>query len=127
MTPCLFIGIDVAEADFVVTSRLVTAPPEGCICVTTTGRTTWPTIFNGDRVLGIKSSRSFVREPEGNGVAERFIRTLKPRCDATSSAWTQQRNPPPPEPPRASAVGVRGSRVDVCPDPDTAHEEFSTG
>jgi len=27
--------------------------------------------------LGIVSSPSFVREPEGNGVAERFIRTLK--------------------------------------------------
>ena len=28
-------------------------------------------------VFGIESSPSFVREPEGNGVAERFIRTLK--------------------------------------------------
>ena len=27
--------------------------------------------------LGIRSSPSFVRSPEGNGVAERFIRTLK--------------------------------------------------
>ena len=27
--------------------------------------------------LGITSSPAFVREPEGNGVAERFIRTLK--------------------------------------------------
>ena len=27
--------------------------------------------------FGIQSSPSFVREPEGNGVAERFIRTLK--------------------------------------------------
>ena len=27
--------------------------------------------------LGIAASPSFVREPEGNGVAERFIRTLK--------------------------------------------------
>ena len=27
--------------------------------------------------LGMSSSPSFVREPEGNGVAERFIRTLK--------------------------------------------------
>ena len=27
--------------------------------------------------LGIRPSPSFVREPEGNGVAERFIRTLK--------------------------------------------------
>ena len=29
------------------------------------------------RSFGIESSPSFVREPEGNGVAERFIRTLK--------------------------------------------------
>lgn len=29
------------------------------------------------KCLGITSSPSFVREPEGNGVAERFIRTLK--------------------------------------------------
>src|SRR5580704_2800724 len=30
-----------------------------------------------NRILGIEASPSFVREPEGNGVAERFIRTLK--------------------------------------------------
>ena len=29
------------------------------------------------RFLGIESSPAFVREPEGNGCAERFIRTLK--------------------------------------------------
>jgi transposase InsO family protein len=29
------------------------------------------------RFLGIKASPSFVRAPEGNGVGERFIRTLK--------------------------------------------------
>jgi transposase InsO family protein len=29
------------------------------------------------KCLGIQASPSFVREPEGNGVAERFIRTLK--------------------------------------------------
>ncbi len=29
------------------------------------------------RFLGIESSPSFVRQPEGNGVAERVIRTLK--------------------------------------------------
>ena len=28
------------------------------------------------KCLGIEASPSFVREPEGNGVAERFIRTL---------------------------------------------------
>ena len=32
---------------------------------------------SGLRFLGIYSSPSFVREPEGNGCAERFIRTLK--------------------------------------------------
>jgi putative transposase len=29
------------------------------------------------RFLGVESSPAFVREPEGNGCAERFIRTLK--------------------------------------------------
>ena len=29
------------------------------------------------RFLGVESSPAFVREPEGNGFAERFIRTLK--------------------------------------------------
>jgi transposase InsO family protein len=29
------------------------------------------------RFLGVTSSPAFVRAPEGNGVAERFIRTLK--------------------------------------------------
>ena len=29
------------------------------------------------RSLGLRSLPSFVREPEGNGVAERFVRTLK--------------------------------------------------
>lgn len=29
------------------------------------------------RFLGIKSSPSFVRQPQGNGIAERFVRTLK--------------------------------------------------
>ena len=32
------------------------------------------------KCLGIEASPSFVREPEGNGVAERFIRTLKERA-----------------------------------------------
>jgi transposase InsO family protein len=30
--------------------------------------------------LGIEASPSFIRQPEGNGVAERFIRTLKENC-----------------------------------------------
>jgi putative transposase len=29
------------------------------------------------RFLGVEGSPAFVRQPEGNGVAERFIRTLK--------------------------------------------------
>jgi putative transposase len=34
--------------------------------------------FQGEiRFLGVESSPAFVREPEGNGCAERFIRTLK--------------------------------------------------
>ena len=41
-----------------------------------------PNYMSGDfqdeiKCLGIEASPSFVREPEGNGVAERFIRTLK--------------------------------------------------
>ena len=48
----------------------------GCVCATTTARTTWLTISNSEvAFFGIESSPSFVREPEGNGVAERFIRT----------------------------------------------------
>jgi transposase InsO family protein len=30
--------------------------------------------------LGITSSPAYVGEPEGNGIAERFIRTLKEQC-----------------------------------------------
>ena len=34
--------------------------------------------FQGEiRFLGLESSPAFVREPEGNGCAERFIRTLQ--------------------------------------------------
>jgi putative transposase len=37
--------------------------------------------FQGELVwLGIRSTASYVREPECNGVAERFIRTLKEEC-----------------------------------------------
>ena len=57
---------------------LAKAWPMGCVSVTTTGRTLWPTMFNRrSRSSASKASPSFVREPEGNGVAERFIRTLK--------------------------------------------------
>jgi transposase InsO family protein len=60
--------------------------------------------------LGIEASPSFVREPEGNGVAERFIRTLK-----ESLLWMRtfdiieelprhaQRQTPLPAPGRGSA------------------------
>ena len=42
---------------------------------------------------GIEASPSFVREPEGNGVAERFIRTLKEnllwvRTEVAPLSWT---------------------------------------
>ena len=33
--------------------------------------------WSGHKTLGIESSPSFVRQPEGNGCVERFIRTLK--------------------------------------------------
>ena len=50
----------------------------GSSCVTIMA----PNYMSGDfqdeiKCLGIEASPSFVREPEGNGVAERFIRTLK--------------------------------------------------
>ena len=41
-------------------------------------------------------------------MAERFIRTLKLRGDATSSAWTRQRNPP-------LAFAVRASMFVLIP------------
>ena len=54
------------------------ASPAGCGSGTTTGRTISRTTFQQEvAFFGIESSPSFVREPEGNGVAERFIRTLK--------------------------------------------------
>lgn len=37
--------------------------------------------FQGElRFLGIESSPSFIGAPEGNGIAERFMRTLKEQC-----------------------------------------------
>ena len=41
--------------------------------------------------LGMASSPSFVREPEGNGVAERFIRTLKTDPTTTCTLHTCSR------------------------------------
>jgi transposase InsO family protein len=50
------------------------ASPSG----TTTGSQYMPTTSRRrSRFLGIESSPAFVRAPEGNGCAERFIRTLK--------------------------------------------------
>ena len=55
-----------------------TVPPAGCGCVTTHGSNYLADDFQQEvAFFGIDSSPSFVREPEGNGVAERFIRTLK--------------------------------------------------
>ena len=67
-----------ARASANASGASATAWPAGCVSGTTTGRTTWPTIFQQEvAFFGIESFPSFVREPEGNGVAERFIRTLK--------------------------------------------------
>ena len=75
-----------------------TVPPAGCGCVTTTGRTTWPTISSRRSPSSADSSPSFVREPEG-GVAERFIRTLKENLlwvrsskPSRNSAWPCSRS-----------------------------------
>ena len=46
--------------------------------------------------FGIESSPSFVREPEGNGVAERFIRTLKENLLWVRSFDTIEELPPGP-------------------------------
>jgi putative transposase len=47
-------------------------------CATTTGPQYMSDHFQKElRFLGIESSPAFVRAPEGNGCAERFIRTLK--------------------------------------------------
>src|SRR5512134_707325 len=51
--------------------------PPALSSATTTARTTCPRTQTEIAFLGIEDSPSFVREPEGNGVAERFIRTLK--------------------------------------------------
>ena len=53
-----------------------TSPP-GCGSATTTVASTSATTSRRIRFLGLESSPAFVREPEGNGCAERFIRTLK--------------------------------------------------
>jgi putative transposase len=42
------------------------------------------------KFLGITSSPAFVREPEGNGVAERFIRTLRASTALASIAAPEE-------------------------------------
>jgi transposase InsO family protein len=54
------------------------------------------------KFLGMASSPSFVREPEGNGCAERFIRTLKK--ERTTTTYRQR---------RCRRGYNRGSRVSV--------------
>ena len=50
----------------------------GSRCATTTVRKHVGSLLKGDRVpRHLESSPAFVRAPEGNGCAERFIRTLK--------------------------------------------------
>ena len=54
-----------------------TSPPASR-CATITAASTSATTSRAEiRFLGIESSPAFVREPEGNGCAERFIRVLK--------------------------------------------------
>jgi transposase InsO family protein len=47
------------------------------------------------KCLGIEASPSFVREPEGNGVAERFIRMTMPSTSEPSTVAAQVRVPAP--------------------------------
>ena len=54
--------------------------------------------------LGIASSPSFVREPEGNGVAERFIRTLKENFLWVHTFDTIEGRGHCPRPPRAAGL-----------------------
>ena len=67
-----------ARASANASVRSAKASPAGCVCVTTHGSNYLADDFQQEvAFFGIESSPSFVREPEGNGVAERFIRTLK--------------------------------------------------
>src|SRR3954452_23261624 len=63
-----------AAASALSPKRSRAVSPSGTI----TGASTCPTPSSGELAfLGIASSPAFVRAPEGNGCAERFIRTLK--------------------------------------------------
>lgn len=54
------------------------AAPRASASATTTGVRSLSDHFQAElQFLGIESSPAFVRAPEGNGCAERFIRTLK--------------------------------------------------
>ena len=55
-----------------------TGSPMGCVCATTTARTTWLTISNRrSRSSGVRVPRASCERPKVMGVAERFIRTLQ--------------------------------------------------
>ncbi len=69
-----------ARASAPASARLARASPAGCVFGT-------PPFQQEVAFFGIES---FVREPEGNGVAERFIRTLT--TPSRSSAWPYSNN-----------------------------------
>ena len=60
--------------------------------------------------LGIEASPSFVREPEGNGVAERFIRTLKENL-----LWVRTSTPSKSCEPRSSSLPVATTKPGSSP------------
>ena len=66
-----------ARASANASGASATAWPVGCGCVTNGSNYLADDFQQEVAFFGIQSSPSFVREPEGNGVAERFIRTLK--------------------------------------------------
>jgi hypothetical protein len=67
---------------------------------------------------GHRSSPSFVREPEGNGVAERFIRTLKENLLWVRTFKTiEEDHRSKPSPLRTQLSGERGAKL-VPAEPD---------
>ena len=74
----LVVSILVPQERLWVDDLPASAPPAGCVCWHDHGSNYLADDFQQEiAFFGIESSPSFVREPEGNGVAERFIRTLK--------------------------------------------------